>query len=238
MELKILWLYHDIKDVFGDMGNLQVLKKRCHMRGIDCFITTCGIKEEADMSMYDLVYFGTNITGKDAYVLEDLKQRKDGIVQALNSGVFFLLICGGFQAFGKHYLYEDETIDALGVFSYQSDYRIKTPCIGNVWVSSSFVAQEIIGFENHPYRISGITDPLGKVLLGKGNGDGMAEGYVQEHVLGTNLHGPLLPKNPTLADKIIELALRCRYGDVVLRPLEDRYEQKAREALKKRFKIA
>ena len=66
----------------------------------------------------------------------------------------------------------------------------------------------------------------------------MTEGYVQEHVFGTNLHGPLLPKNPALAEKIIELALQRRYGDVALQPLEDRYEQKAREALQKRFKIA
>lgn len=234
MKLQILWLYPDVKDVFGDLGNLQVLKKRCERRNIECSITTCGIDEDINMSTFDLIYFGTNISGKDIYVIEDLRKKKDTINKALQKGVFFFLVCGGFQAFGKEYIYEDETIPALGIFDYVSDYRMNANCIGNVYVTSPVVKEEIIGFENHHYRIHHVSTPLGSIVMGKGNDMTSAqEGFISDRVLATNLHGPLLPKNPQLADYILTQALFLE--DNSLEPLDDTYEQCAREALLKRF---
>lgn len=237
MELNILWLYHDMKDVFGDAGNIQVLKKRCETREIACRVTTCGIGDEVTMTDYDLIYFGTNLHGKDTYVMQDLLKRKQQLEEAIQKGVFFFLVCGGYQAFGREYRYEDEVIAGLDILSYYSDYRTPANCIGNLFVSSSWVKQPLIGFENHQYQIMNNEHPLGKVTLGKGNdGTNLQEGYLHECILGTNMHGPLLPKNPQLADKILQTALLRRYPDINITFLPDTLEEKARMAIQNRFK--
>lgn len=238
MELHILWLYHDIKDVFGDDGNLHVLKKRCDLRHIDCQITTCGIGDEIDFSTFDLIYFGTNIDLHDTYVLQDLISRKENIEQAITKGAFFFLVGGGFAAFAKEYRSPEETVPALGVLDYIVDYCKSSSSIGNAYVATPMVEQMLIGFENHSYRILENRHPLGRVLMGSGNnGEDRGEGYYHNHILGTNLHGPLLPKNPELADKIIELSMIRHYPNIIIEPLEDTFEERAREAVLKRFKL-
>lgn len=237
MEMNILWLYHDMKDVFGDAGNIQVLKKRCEARDIACHIKTCGLGETVDMCDYDLVYFGTNLHGKDTYVMQDLCNRKDNIMAAIENGTIFFLVCGGFQAFGNEYVYEDEIVAGLKILDFKSDYRNKANCIGNTYVECPWVKQTLIGFENHHYKVVGVQKPLGKVIMGKGNdASSTNEGYFDGQILGTNLHGPLLPKNPELADNIILAALSKRNPDIVITTLSDTYEEKARMAIQKRFK--
>lgn len=238
MELHILWLYHDIKDVFGDKGNIQVLKKRCRLRNIDCIVTTCGIDENIDMSLFDFVYFGTNIDYQDTYILQDLTRHKENIQHAIGKGVFFFLVNGGFAVFGKEYQVGNEIVPALDILDYTSIYKQNEACIGNAYVATPFTDDVLIGFENHRYQIIHNRHPLGKVLMGKGNNvnEGI-EGYFHEHIMGTNLHGPLLPKNPAFADKILEFALSRQYPNVIIEPLEDIYEEKARAAFLKRLKM-
>ena len=104
MELSIIWMYHDLMDLYGDRGNIEVLKYRCKKRGIKLQVDTCGIDEEKDLSAYDILFIGGGADREQGLLYQDLLGRKQAIQKAMNAGTFILLICGGYQLFGQYYL--------------------------------------------------------------------------------------------------------------------------------------
>lgn len=242
MEVKILWMYHDVMDLYGDRGNIRVLKKRCADRQIDCIVDTCGIGESKTISDYDLFFVGGGADREQSILYRDLVKRKGDIEAAIAEGTFVLLICGGYQFFGKYYLdNQGQRIDGLGLFDYytQSDARVGR-CIGNIAIKADLDGEivKVVGFENHGGQTMGVMTPFGKVLKGHGNiYQGEAEGFYNGEVLATYMHGPLLPKNPEVADFIIKKALHKRYGTVELKPLDDELELQAKQVMLKRLGI-
>lgn len=242
-ELNILYLYPDILELYGDFGNIQVLKYRLEKRGIKVNVTPYSIGDEApDFTKFDLVFSGGGADQEQGILSEDLIKYKDNIKEAINNGVFFLLICGSYQLFGKYYKDADgNIIPGLEIFDYYTEAiedRQKR-CIGNIVINTNLNGKEtkIIGFENHGGQTFNISNPLGDVLFGNGNKFGDSkEGFMQENVIATYLHGPLLSKNPELADYIIKYCLDRKYNeDVILEPLNDDFENKCREQLLNRF---
>ena len=166
--MKVVWMYHDIMDLYGDKGNMMVLMKRCLDRGIPFELDTCGIGEEKDLSEYDLIFLGGGADKEQISLIPDLLSRKENIKKAIDEKTFVLLICGGYQLI-------DANLDGL-----------KT---------------RIVGFENHGGQTLNVMHPLGKVVKGCGNSFNAGyEGFYDGKILGTYLHGPLLPKNPEVAD--------------------------------------
>lgn len=236
MKVNIAWLYPDIKDVFGDKGNIAVLQKRCVERHIDCTITPYHIGDTIDFSVFNLLYFGTNILPEDTYVFSDLKRQKSNLQQAIAHKIPCFFVCGGFLAMGKNF-YEGERSIGKGLGILDADVQFeKARCVGNVIATTSLCASELIGFENHHYHIQGITSPLAQLQVGKGNdGNGLQEGYDDGVLLATNLHGPLLPKNPEFADVILLRALHYQDEFATLTPLTLPYEKEARIQAKQRI---
>lgn len=232
MDLKICWLYHDLMDLYGDRGNIQTIKKRCEKRNIDVVIDTCGIGEERDLTSYDLLFIGGGADNEQTLMYEDLLSRKEQIKQAIEEKTFVLLICGGYQLFGQYYLdVNNHKTLGLGLYDYYTEASMDgTRCIGNVVVE--FEGIKVVGFENHGGRTRNVDTPFGKVLAGHGNEmhSGL-EGFYNGQVLGTYLHGPLLPKNPEIADLVIKKALCKRYKEVELVALDDSLEQKAKQVM-------
>ena len=172
----------------------------------------------------------------------DLIKYKDNIKQAIENGVFFLLICGAYQLFGKYYKDVDgNIISGLEVFDYYTEAITdrKKRCIGNIVIEANLNGHttKVIGFENHGGQTFNISNPFGKVLFGNGNKFGDSEeGYFQNNVIATYLHGPLLSKNPELADYIIKYCLDKKYNEnIILKPLNDDFENLCREQLLERF---
>ncbi len=242
MKLKILWMYHDLMDLYGDKGNIQVLKTRCFERGIECEVKTVSLGESVDCREYDLFFMGGGADLEQTIIYEDLYARKDNILEAMDSGTNFLLICGGYQLFGQYYLDQDhKKIDGLGIYDYYTESTDRDHrCIGNIAVEVT-VEQETfkaVGFENHGGQTKNVRTPFAKVLKGHGNEfKSHYEGFMNQQVIGTYMHGPLLPKNPKLADLLIRRSLHKRYGDVVLQELDDTLEDKAREVMLKRLGV-
>lgn len=242
MELKILWMYHNLMDLYGDKGNTEVLRVRAEKRGIKAIVDTCTLGEEKDICDYDLFFLGGGADREQQLIYKDLLDRRDNIEKAMNEKTAFLLICGGYQMFGKYYKDQDgNVIDSLGFFDYYTvasdrDHR----CIGNIAIEAQMDGEtfKAVGFENHGGQTENVSSPFAKVLSGHGNTfDGGAEGFLNEQVLATYMHGPLLPKNPKIADKIIERALKKRYGEVHLDPLDDTIENKARDVMLERLHV-
>lgn len=242
-ELKILYLYPDILELYGDFGNIQVLKYRLEQRGINATIVPYSIGDTApNFNDYDLVFAGGGADQEQGILSEDLIKYKDNVKEAINNGVFFLLICGSYQLFGKYYKgVEGNIIPGLEIFDYYTEAIAdrKNRCIGNIVINANLNGKEtkIIGFENHGGQTFNVDTPFGDVLFGNGNklGDSK-EGFFLNNVIATYLHGPLLSKNPELADYIIKYCLDRKYNDdTLLQPLNDEFENKCREQLLDRF---
>lgn len=242
-ELNILYLYPDVLELYGDYGNIQVLKYRLEKRGVKANITPYSIGDEApDFTRFDLVFSGGGADQEQGILSEDLIQYKDNIKEAVKNGVFFLLICGSYQLFGKYYKSADgNIIPGLEIFDYYTEaiQDRQKRCIGNIVINTKLNNREtkVIGFENHGGQTFNINTPFGDVLYGNGNKFGDSkEGFIQKNVIATYLHGPLLSKNPELADYIIKYCLDRKYNeDITLEPLNDEFENNCRNQLLDRF---
>ncbi len=242
-ELKILYLYPDILELYGDFGNIQVLRYRLEKRGFKPIIDSYSIDDPSpDFTKYDLVFAGGGADQEQSVLAKDLVRHKDNIKKAVDEGVFFLLICGSYQLFGKYYKgVEGNIIPGLEVFDYYTEAIAdrKNRCIGNIVIEAELDGSKtkIIGFENHGGQTFGIDTPFGDVLFGNGNKFGdTKEGFFTKNVIATYLHGPLLSKNPELADYIIKHCLERKYNENInLEPLDDNFEKMCRDQLLERF---
>lgn len=237
--IKILYLYPDMLELYGDYGNIQVLKYRIESRGYKAIIDRYSIGDATpNFNDYDIVFAGGGADNEQSILAKDLVQYKDNIKEAVKNGVFFLLICGAYQLFGKYYKgVEGNIIPGLEVFDY---YTVANPdrkkrCIGNIVIETNM--GNVIGFENHGGQTFDISNSFGNVLFGNGNKFGDSEeGFFENNVIATYLHGPLLSKNPELCDYIIKYCLDRKYNEnIELEPLNDKFENLCREQLLNRF---
>lgn len=174
-ELKILYLYPDLLELYGDYGNIQVLSYRLEQRGFKAIIEPYSIGDTPpDFKSYDLVFAGGGADQEQEILAKDLIQYKDSIQEAIQQGTFFLLICGAYQLFGKYYKNVDgNMIPGLAIFDYYTEALNdrKKRCIGNIIIEVDLNGKKtkVIGFENHGGQTFAITTPFGKVLQGNGN---------------------------------------------------------------------
>ena len=194
-ELKILYLYPDILELYGDYGNIQVLKYRLEKRGFKAIITPYTNGDEApNFKDFDIVFAGGGADQEQSILAKDLVKYKDNIKDAIENKVFFLLICGAYQLFGKYYKDVDgNIIDGLDIFSYYTEAinDRKKRCIGNIIIDVELNGNKtkVIGFENHGGQTFNIDSPFGKVVFGNGNKFGDTnEGFFLENVIATYLH--------------------------------------------------
>ena len=243
--LKILYLYPDMLELYGDYGNIQVLKYRLEKRGFGCEIERYSIGDNnPDFTEYDLVFAGGGADQEQSILAEDLIKYKDNIKKAIQNGTFFLLICGAYQLFGKYYKGVDgNIIPGLDIFPYYTEAieDRKSRCIGNIVINVKLgdTYTKVIGFENHGGQTFDVFSPFGDVLFGNGNKFGDSkEGFFLNNVIATYLHGPLLSKNPVLTDYILKYCLDRKYNyDVKFVDLDDSFEELCRNELLKRFDI-
>ncbi len=233
LKISVGHLYPKQLNLYGDMGNIIALKKRCVWRGIDFEYNE--INPGDKIPSCDLYFIGGGQDKEQTEVAKFLYEQKDFLIEKRDEGAVFLGICGGYQLFG-HY-YQPFEGDRLSGISLLDAYTVagKKRFIGNVTARTAFLSPStLVGFENHSglTYIQGDTKPLAILAVGNGNnGEDNTEGARFKNVFGTYLHGSLLPKNPHLADHLITLALETRYADAIeLRPLDDKLEHIAHRA--------
>ncbi len=243
MQLKLAYFYPTLMNLYGDRGNVQTLALRCRWRGIDLLISEIGIGDEVDLTAFDLAFFGGGQDKEQQKISEDLITKKAvNLRSAIEDGLVTLTVCGGFQLLGEYYRPLDSPVlRGISVFDAWTEGG-KWRAIGNVIIQAEFGEgreHELIGFENHSGRtfLGAGCKPLGKISTGFGNnGKDETEGARYRNCFGTYLHGPLLPKNPALADYLIGLALERRYGKSELTPLNDFLENETRCMVMKQVK--
>jgi hypothetical protein len=235
LKLRVGHLYPDYLNIYADRGNIAVLANRSAKRGIEIEVTAIGLGDSPEPGTYDLLYVGGGQDREQALIAPDLAAKGPALRQAVEGGAAVLAVCGGYQLLGRFYRdrYGGELpgAEVFPLHTIAGEQRM----IGDVLIESALEPgslQTIAGFENHAGRT--ILDegavPLGRVIAGFGN-DGKSgyEGCRIGRAVGTYLHGPLLPRNPRLADWLLAQAVAHRSGGdpPELEPLDDSLETQA-----------
>ncbi len=208
-KLRLAHLYPKLLNIYGDIGNVITLKKRCEWRGIELLIDEINIGDK--ISNHDIYFIGGGQDLQQIEVSKELQKHKDFLTSERDNMAVFLGICGGYQLMGHYYQPHNGEkllgISLLDAYTIAGNKRF----IGNVTIKSDFVEPStLVGFENHSglTYLEGSTEPLGTTIIGNGNnGKDKTEGARFKNVFGTYMHGSFLPKNPHFADYLIELAL-------------------------------
>jgi lipid II isoglutaminyl synthase (glutamine-hydrolysing) len=230
-ELRVCALYPELMNIYADRGNLLLLQRRCRWRGIGFVLTSATIGEPLDGAGADLYYIGGGQDRDQKLCAHDLADSKRADLHAAaDRGAVILAVCGGYQLLGHSYQLRDETLPGAGLVDLETVRSDGPRLIGNVAIEVELepgATRVLAGFENHGgrTRLGAGERPLGRVLKGHGNdGHSGFEGVRRGNVIGTYLHGPLLPKNAWFADWLIATALGA---DTPLAQLDDRLEEAA-----------
>lgn len=220
--LNIIHLYPDLLNLYGDKGNIAVLRKRCILRGIEANVIEIKENDTFSLKDADIVLLGGGSDKEQITVSKKLYQHKEEFLEYRDSMGVLLALCGSYELLGRYFTIKGEKIDGLSLcdqYSEDSEKRL----ISNIAIQTQNGV--VVGFSNHSGRtyIGENSSPFGTVIRGKGNNDeDKNEGTVYKNIIGTYLHGPLLPKNPEIADLMIKRALERKYGEKTeLSELED-----------------
>ncbi|QGP93090.1 Cobyric acid synthase [Neomoorella glycerini] len=239
MKLRLCHLYPELLNLYGDRGNVLILRRRAEWRGIEVEVTRISLGDKLDPKDYDLFFLGGGPDQEQGVASADLVAKGPWLKEAVEAGAALMAICGGYQLLGEYYRTSTgETLPGVGLFAAYTEAgnkRLK----GNIAIQVEELGTDrpVIGFENHGGRtfLKGAR-PLGRVIYGDGNnGTDQTEGARYRNAIGTYLHGPLLSKNPHLADYLLRLALQRRYGEVELPPLDDTLELAVNQSVYQRF---
>ena len=232
--LRVCALYPDLMNIYADRGNIAVLRARCEWRGLGFELAASSLGEPLEPDAHDLFYIGGGQDRDQVAVARDMAATKrDALHAAAARGAVVLAVCGGYQLLGESYELGEERLPGVGLVGLRTVREPGPRLIGNCAIETDIGGgpRVLAGFENHGGRtyLEPGERPLGRVLRGFGNNgrDGY-EGVRRDNVIGTYLHGPLLPKNVWLADRLIELAL-----EVELAPLDDALEEAAHRSARR-----
>jgi len=237
MKLTTTHLYPDLLDLYGDRGNIQSLVKRLEWRGYEVEVLPIFAGDKINFSEVDIVLLGGGTDRNQELACRLLQGAKGEFKDYVEDNGVVLALCGGYQMLGEYYYNNNKKIEGLNILDITTTWKPKR-FIRNIILNSPLFKTPIVGFENHSGRTHiGKHSPLGKVFFGVGN-DGKSghEGVVYKNLIGTYLHGPLLPKNPHVCDYLLEKALNRKYKiDIQLDPLDDKMELMANKVIVDRY---
>ena len=206
--MKILHLYHDIMNLYGDYANVRAMERMMQKNGIECSTDRLSFEDKAVLSDYDFIYIGSGTERNRNTVLEDMRRYKDELKDCIASGKVILMTGNSFEMLGKSITdAKGDTVGGLNLFDFSVTEQSKTRNTADAVFSADFLDRELVGFINKCSEIDGIEEPLFTVKMGLGNkNDGDGEGIRSGNFFGTHLTGPVLIKNPHFLIYMAKLA--------------------------------
>nr|WP_246601347.1 adenosylcobyric acid synthase [Enterococcus alishanensis] len=216
-ELNLAHLYGNLLNTYGDNGNLLMLKYYAEKMDIDLHTEIVSIYQDFDAEKYDMVFFGGGQDYEQMIVSKDIQNKKEAIEKYIENDGVLLAVCGGYQLLGHYYVGADgEKIPGIGVMDHYTLSQDNNRFIGDIIIHNEEFDETYYGFENHNGRtfLGEGERPLGTVKEGKGNnGEDSGEGVIYKNVYGTYFHGPILSRNKALAIRLLQTALKNKYGE-------------------------
>jgi lipid II isoglutaminyl synthase (glutamine-hydrolysing) len=237
VRIRVGHLYPEYLNIYADRGNIAVLERRARLRGHELEVTSVSVGDALEPDAHDLLYVGGGQDREQALVAPDLAAKGDSVAAAVSGGTALLAVCGGYQLLGRGYRgLQGADMPGVGLFPHET-FAGERRMIGDVLLECELEPgsrRTLAGFENHAgrTRLDPGAEPLGRLVAGFGNdGESGFEGCRVGRAVGTYLHGPLLPRNPWLADWLLSQALAHATGGEPLRlePLDDRLEAEAHD---------
>ena len=237
MKIRVGHLYADYLNIYADRGNIAVLDARARSRGHELEVRAIGMQDPVPAGEIDLFYVGGGQDREQALVAHDLAKKADALREAVEGDAAFLAVCGGYQLLGRSYRdVAGEELPGIGLLPLHTVAGGRR-MIGDVLVECAWAGRTLAGFENHAGRthLDEGAEPLGRVVHGFGNDGGSGfEGCRYRKVYGTYLHGPLLPRNPWFADRVLADALAHAGVPGELEALDDALERDAHDVAAQR----
>ena len=243
-KLVIAHLYPELLNLYGDGGNVTVIAQRARWRGVQVEIVRVGHGRKADLANADIVFLGGGPDREQHLASLALIGQAGAFRDYIEDDGVLLAICGGYQMLGREWLLGDENVPGLGIVDMttgRAEGGSRNRLVGNIVLNSPLARKPVVGYENHAGRtfLGSRCIPFGTVTgrHGKGNNDSDGvDGVLYRNLVGTYLHGPLLAKNPDVADWLIERALARRAAKegrpaATLAPLDDAYERAANDSM-------
>ncbi len=196
--MKLLHLYHDIMNLYGDYANISALERIFKNSGVEYTADKLSFSDSPAFEEYDFIYIGSGTERNRNVVLEDIRKYADGLKAFIDSGKPVLMTGNSFEMLGKTITGANgKTIDGLGIFDFAVTEQNRTRTTGDAIFTAGFLDKPLVGFINKCSEIEGISEPLFSVKMGLGNkNDGDTEGIRKNNFFGTHLTGPVLIKNP------------------------------------------
>ena len=233
--IKIFHFFPDKLNLYGDIGNVTALKKRSEWRGLNVEVVNVTASEKVDLSEADILFIGGGSDREQKIATLDIFNVQEEFRALIEDGIPALMICGGYQFLGHSYVTADGTeLETLNILDFRTESKVDR-LTGNIILESEQFGK-IVGFENHGGRTYHNYEPLGTVVSGYGNNaeDG-GEGIHYKNMIGTYLHGPLLPKNPKITDYLIDKACERKGIDVPPAYENNDIEERAAEVMIERL---
>lgn len=222
--LRLAHLYGNLLNTYGDNGNILMLNYVAKQLGISLDIQVVSIYEEFDESAFDLVFFGGGQDYEQTIVSRDIQTKKVALTNYIENDGVILAICGGYQLLGHYYIgAQGEQIAGIGALDHYTLSQDNHRFIGDIVIHNEEFNETYYGFENHNGRtfLGKGERALGTIVEGNGNnGDDQTEGVIYRNVYGSYFHGPLLARNPQLAERLIRIAFCQKYGEAAFEALK------------------
>lgn len=239
--LTIVHLFPELLNLYGDGGNVITLRRRLEWRGLPVQVEEIGMGDAVDFTQADIVFVGGGADREQLIAKDAMMARKAELSAYVENGGVLLAVCGGYQFLGHRYVMGEDAVEGLGIIDMET-VRGESRLIGNAAIRSDISSVPIVGFENHGGRttLGSSVTPLGRCLgeTHGNNGEDGFEGVLYRNLVGTYLHGPLLPKNPQVADWLLARAYEQRGESAPLAPLDDSAELEANRVMAQRLGIS
>lgn len=210
MKVKILHLYNNLMNLYGEYANISILCRHLNEQGVECEVTKTDSCEEVELSDFDLIYVGSGTEAAQARAAADLIKKKDELLSCAAAGTVMLFTGNSFELLGSKITENDGAVlEGIGLNDFETKVSYKKRYTGDCVCSCKFIEQPFVGFINKGSQTFGITEPLFKMQMGEGNREGdSGEGFRRYNVFGTHLIGPILVKNPHFTKYLIKLIMK------------------------------
>lgn len=234
--MKILHLYYDLMNLYGESGNVKVLKQQLEYQNIKCSITFLTIDDELNLNEFDIIYIGAGTEENQALVLKHLLKYKDQVKEAYENGKYFLITGNAIELFGRYILTtEKKKIKALNLFPYFSK-REHFRIVDEALFQCDFIKEPILGFQNQNSVMRENKNPLFHVLKGTGSyPNSKKEGVHEKNFYGTYLIGPLLVRNPEFLTYFLKQVIKTKNPEFKYKPFSLSLEKKAHQTFMEHY---